>query len=229
MVNKSTNSDCGHRVSGSNSRVSHRLVHTSIVVGCTILSAAIMYCVASIYGSIRGGEIFVFSMAPLLCVSALMMVLGAVTSRSSRKAKIALIVICLGPATGIAGVYLASDISFRANGPADRFRDYLADPIPASVTQIRFATLQEEIDPDLVLWFRIMKPDLDRIIQNQGYYRVTPGKFANRNDYFNNPSYLRIGDGDEFYQRVNQFGEVFTLRVNEQHTAGVFRRDSLPR
>jgi hypothetical protein len=196
---------------------------TVAAFGATIIN----FFLAVNFGSLAAGEIFVFSMLPVgLCVL-IALVIAILTPPKSRYGVWALAILCLLPALIIAAIFIADDIAFRRNGPFDRFRDHLAKVIPASVSGLAFVPYAErQGETALMLRFSIAPADLDRILANDGFVRVQPGKLHNVNDTFNNAAYLAIGNADEFYQRTDALDEVGTLRVNKEHTAVVFRNET---
>jgi hypothetical protein len=111
--------------------------------------------------------------------------------------------------------------------PYDRFRDYVASPIPAGVKNLEFMSLEEQISPDLMLRFDVAPEDLDNIISNLKMKRVELKSLPNPKDFFRYPYYLPL-DGDDFeiYQGKDHNDEVLTLKMNKSHTRAIFRKES---
>jgi hypothetical protein len=197
----------------------------------TVISAAsaatvICFSIEEIYGSMSGGEMFIFGMVPVALCSLVALIFSIIMAPKSKRALCSLAILCLLPAIVIAARWITQDIEFRINGPSDRFRDHLAKAIPASVGRLAFVPYEErQGETALMLRFNIAPADLERLISDDGFVRVQPGNLHNVNDTFNDPAYLKIGNADEFYQRAAGHDEVDTLRVNKEHTAVVFRNE----
>jgi len=205
---------------------SHRPTHAVIVVISGIASSGLIFFTAITFGSIRGVELFVMGMVPVAFFSLLALAIALIKSTSGRPFKIFLALLCLAPSLFILANFITQEVKFRINGPSDRFRDYVSNPIPASVTSLKFVEMVDTVDPVLVLRFNISPADLDRLIRDEGYVRVSPGTLRNPTDRFNAANYLRLGSDDELYQHGNQDGDEFTLRVNKEHSAAFFRQES---
>ena len=207
--------------------VSHRITHGVIVVVCGMISTFIMLVAANIYGSIRGGLVFIGGMVPIVLVLGIALGVGLYVRVSRWRFKTALVIVCLAPSLLILWNYDYTDKELRRNAPLNGFRELIANPIPASATAIRFEPVGNWGRAQKIIWFEIAKPDLDGILAKKGYVQVTPGTFAPPIDRFNDANYLRIGDDDELYQWTDRGGDCFMLRVNKTHTAAVFRWDDL--
>ncbi|MBX9627851.1 MAG: hypothetical protein K2X82_28895 [Gemmataceae bacterium] len=96
--------------------------------------------------------------------------------------------------------------------PADRFRDNLASPVPASVSNLRFVPLDESKRPDLMLRFDIAPADLDEILARQGFRRVSLDELLRHDDLFRDPSYLPIDGDDELFQARVAWGTVAVIK-----------------
>lgn len=111
--------------------------------------------------------------------------------------------------------------------PYDRFRDHVASPIPASVKNLKFIPLEEQISTDLMLRFDVAPEDFDNIVANSKMKVVEPKSLPNPTDFFQHRYYLPIDDGDfELYQGKDHHDEVLTIKTNKSHTHVVFRKES---
>lgn len=108
----------------------------------------------------------------------------------------------------------------------DRFRDDVADPIPASVSDLRFVGLDDGISPGLMFRFDIDRVDLDAILTRLGLSRVEPGAMLDPTDFFQYPYYLPLEGEFEVYQGKGALGEVLTIKTNKARTHAIFRRQS---
>lgn len=108
--------------------------------------------------------------------------------------------------------------------PADRFRDHLASAVPPSVTNLRFVPLSESKLPDLMFRFDIAPADLDDILAERGFKRVSPGELPRQNDLFRDPGYLPLGGDDQTFQGQDKWGTVMVIKTNGTHTHAIFRR-----
>jgi len=133
--------------------------------------------------------------------------------------------ICLLPAAWFAGLAIEDHIYVRYYAVYDRFRDSLASPIPKSVTNLRFNTLEEEINADASFRFDIAPTDLEAIIRQKGLKLVPPDALRCPEDYFKYPYYLPVRGPFVLYQGVDQDGSVLTLKVNEAQDQAIFRKE----
>src|SRR4051812_45531613 len=100
---------------------SGRLRGAAVVVSSGFLATILCFILANVYGSIRGGEVFIFMTAPVCVFGLIALVLAMVIPPKSRRGFAGLIVLCLSPALLMAVILIAQNISFRIDGPSDRF------------------------------------------------------------------------------------------------------------
>jgi hypothetical protein len=134
--------------------------------------------------------------------------------------------ICLLPAGFFAGFAIEDHIYVRHYAVYDRFRDNLANPVPKSVTNLRFNTLKEAINPDASFRFNIAPADLEEIIRQRGLKLVQPDALKCPADYFKFPYYLPLRGPFNLYQGTDSADNVLTLKVNEARDQVVFRLES---
>ncbi|MDA0835430.1 MAG: hypothetical protein O2955_10895 [Planctomycetota bacterium] len=109
----------------------------------------------------------------------------------------------------------------------DRFRDFLLDPIPESVTELRFVNRDDERPGvGLMLRFKIHPDDFEKIAVAKNLHRRQPGEFLRDDDPFNDPDFFKIGDNDELYESFRTESGSYSLRVNAEHTEVVFQSDN---
>jgi hypothetical protein len=111
------------------------------------------------------------------------------------------------------------------HAPYDRFRDYLASPVPQSVSNLRFVPFEDSITPDLMFQFDIDPADMDAILKNLKLEQVDPHKMLNPKDFFQYPYYLPIEGGYHFFQGKDKSGNVLTIKTNELHSHAIFRQE----
>jgi hypothetical protein len=129
----------------------------------------------------------------------------------------------------IPGCYVISNIHSRASFRAlvyDRFRDNLQSPIPASVSNLRFVPLEEQVRPDLMFRFDIDPADLDAILERLKLARIDPKSMLNPKDFFQHPYYMPLEGEYRLFQGKDKFGEVLTIKTNESHSHAIYRRES---
>jgi hypothetical protein len=110
--------------------------------------------------------------------------------------------------------------------PGDRFRDHLASPVPASVSDLRFVPLEEQIRPHLMFRFDIAADDLDALIAKLALKRVEPESLLNPLDFFRYPHYLPLEGPYHVFQGADHYGEVLTIKTNAEHSHAIFRKES---
>lgn len=108
----------------------------------------------------------------------------------------------------------------------DRFQDHLASPVPKSVVNLRFVSLEEGISTDLMFQFDIDPADMDAILKNLQMEKVDPDKMLNPKDFFQYPYYMPIAGGYHVFQGKDKFDEVLTIKTNESHSHAIFRKES---
>ena len=144
-------------------------------------------------------------------------------SKSSCAAIFSLSFLCAGCSMASA---VRKKIEYHYYLPYDRFRDQLADPVPGSVSNLRFLTREEEIGTGLAFRFDIAPEDLDEIITRLKMRRVDPEDMLNPFDFFQHPYYIPLeGDYHLYQARVDSKGDVLTLKVNATHSHAIFRRE----
>ena len=130
------------------------------------------------------------------------------------------------PCGGCLGIEQTRDaIQHRYYYPYDRFRDNLG-PVPGSVTNLRFVTMEEGIRPDLMFQFDIAPADLDAILEQKQLKRVDPAAMLNPKDFFQYPYYMPIGGDFHLFQGTGEYGNVLTIKTNETHSHAIFRKES---
>ena len=108
----------------------------------------------------------------------------------------------------------------------DRFQDTLASPVPKSVSNLRFVSLEEGIVTDLMFEFDIDPADMDAILARLKLERVDHKNMLNPKDFFQHAYYMPV-DGDyQVFQGKDKFDEVLTIKTNGSHTHSVFRKES---
>jgi len=83
-------------------------------------------------------------------------------------------------------------VHLRYNAIYDRFRDNLVAPIPASVSDLKFFSLEEQHDTHLIFRFTISPEDLDQIIKSKGFVQIDRTQFRRRDDLFTHVEYLPV-------------------------------------
>ncbi len=115
----------------------------------------------------------------------------------------------------------------------DRFRDYIVDPIPASVTDLRFIGLDEAHSLHLMLRFTISPEDLADIIRSKGFTQISASQFRQPDDLFTHPEYLPLAEPATYYI-INDIkagypdkgvGVGYTLKVSADRKHVIFRRE----
>jgi hypothetical protein len=206
---------------------SDRLTHAAIVAVSTIAAVALLLWLARTYGSIRGGELFIFTAVPTLFVAVVALTIGLIVRRTSAFGKVGLSILCLAPALLFSGCFILQHRQAVQSGIMANFRWHLLDPIPASVTDIE--PVESVRAPVLVsetcyaLRFNIAPQDFDRLVDARQFKRVHSGQLADPHDAFNDPAYLKMGDNDELYQVSPVPGTLYTLRATEGHTRAIVR------
>ncbi len=114
----------------------------------------------------------------------------------------------------------------------DRFRDYLADPIPMSVSNLKFIPFEKKHETHLMFQFTISPDDLEKIIRIKGFQKIGTKSFRRPDDLFTHPEYLPLPEPAEFYIIINDvntypdegIGTGYTLKVSaDRHV--IFRRE----
>ncbi len=108
--------------------------------------------------------------------------------------------------------------------PGDRFQDHLSSPVPVSVTNLRFVPLSQSRRPDLIFQFDIATADMDEILVQRGFKRVSPDQLLRHDDLFRDPAYLSLGADDQLFQAKDMGGTVMVIKTNAARTHAVFRR-----
>lgn len=116
----------------------------------------------------------------------------------------------------------------------DRFRDNLASPIPESVEDLEFISLEEKHAPNLSFRFKISPDDLDKIIEAKTFVEIDRTQFPRPDDLFIYPEYLPLKEPTKFYifEDIDQgypdegIGELYTLKVSADRREVIFRRES---
>jgi len=131
-------------------------VHVGIVVASFVAATVMIFIIARVYGSIRGGEVFILGMAPVGVCFLVALCIGLLVPVTGRRGKISLALICLVPAILLGAHCIVDDISLRINGPSDRFRDYITTQIPTTVSNLEFVPFDRIVqDMSLKLRFDI--------------------------------------------------------------------------
>jgi hypothetical protein len=108
----------------------------------------------------------------------------------------------------------------------DRYRDHLASPVPMSVSNLRFVSLEEQITPELMFRFDIDPADLDAILKRLKMERVNPKSMLNPKDFFQYPYYMPLDGKYHVFQGKDEVDRVLTIKTNESHTHVIFRMES---
>lgn len=206
--------------------IADRFIRLIVAIVATIVGAAIAFVVANVYGSIRAPEVFLLGLQWTVMVSAITTIIALILPELRGLGKLVVFLIILFPSLWIGGIAIFESSRQDVNGPSDRFRELLQNPIPSTVHNIQFIPLAAKIETDLFLRFTISSSDFDRIIQSHQYSPTEPYKLFRKNDRFNDANYLRIAFDDELYQARGPYGEVHTIRVNREHTSVVFRYET---
>jgi hypothetical protein len=208
-----------------NGTVKVRLQYISLVGGLFVASVGIIAVLCPFAGP-STGDLLLFMLGGILA-SHLLAGFVSLFLRTFRWTSALLIgLICLLPAACYAGLALKSHIYLQHYAAWDRFRDQLANPVPKSVTNLRFNTVEEEINGDLSFRFNIAPTDLQEIIRQKGFKLVQPDAMKCPKDYFKYPYYLPVRGPYVLYQGVDHDGNVSTLKVNEAQDQVIFREES---
>ena len=131
------------------------------------------------------------------------------------------------PTGGCLGLQeIRKEINHRYYLPYDRFADHLASPVPKSVSNLRFVSMEEGVGTDLMFQFDIDPADLDFIMKNLNMKQVDPNNMLNPKDFFQYPYYMPIEGGYHLFQGKDKYEEVLTIKTNESHSHAVFRIES---
>lgn len=106
----------------------------------------------------------------------------------------------------------------------DRFRDFLLDPIPESVQELRIVHA-DDYTPQLglMLRFKIHPDDFQKIATAKNLQRRQPGELHREDDLFNESDFLRMGGGDELYESFRVDRGSYSFKVNADHTEVIFQ------
>jgi hypothetical protein len=111
--------------------------------------------------------------------------------------------------------------------PYDRFRDEITSPVPKSVSNLHFLTMEEQVEPNLAFEFDIDPGDMDSILRKMGLARKNPDKLLNPKDYFQFDYFMPV-DGDyQIYQQPEYLDAhyVVTMKLSAKHDHAVFRSE----
>lgn len=152
--------------------------------------------------------------------------IGMLFTRISVVSAIIVCVVCLIPLGALSAMRGAELYHMKYTAPSDRFRYYLADPIPKSVSNIKFVPLSEKYAINLVFRFSIAPDDLAKIIADKGFKEVGETGFRRPDDLFTHEEYLPLEGKPTYYQATDEYGNELTLKVSEDRRFVVFRRES---
>lgn len=110
--------------------------------------------------------------------------------------------------------------------PYDRFRDHLVSPVPKSVSNLRFVSMEDGISPNLMFQFDIDPADMDAILEMLKLNRVDSKNMLNPKDFFRHVYYMPVEGEYHVFQGKGRFDEVLTIKTNEAHTHAIFRVES---
>ena len=202
-----------------------RLQHIVLVGVLFAVSVGVTFASCPFAGPATG-ELFLFMLGWVLVSHLLAGIVSLFLRKFTLISALFLGLICLLPASFFAGHAIKDNIYLRHYAVWDRFRDELANPIPKSVSHLRFNTIEEDINPDLSFRFSIEPKDLQEIIRVKRLKLVRPDDLRCPQDYFKYPYYLPVRGSFVLYQGVDKAGSVLTLKVNEAHEQAIFRKES---
>ncbi len=131
------------------------------------------------------------------------------------------------PTGGCLGVQeTRKEINYRYYLPFDRFRDNLATPVPKSVSNLRFVSMEEGVSTDLMFQFDIDPADVEAILKWRKLERVDPKNMLNPKDFFQYAYYMPVEGGYHVFQGKDKFDDVLTIKTNESHSHAIFRKES---
>ncbi len=208
-----------------NAAVKTRLKHVGIVALCFPVSIVIGGVSCPFAGPSTPDALF-FILGCVVASHVFALVVSVAFPKLNWCTVAAIVAICVAPALFFAAHAITDNIHLRYFAVWDRFRDTLADPIPSSVKGLRFTTLEETINPDLGFRFDIDPDDLRAIIQAKKLKNKDPDELKCPRDFFKHPYYLPLPGKYVLYQGPDQYGDILTLKVNEEHTHAIFRKES---
>ncbi len=200
---------------------------TLVVIG-TGLSTLIIYSLASIYGSFGAAEWLCLGMVPVILFGAIALTVALLSKAATRSRIGVLLMLSLAPATVSWLAVVAVSKAQAAAAPYDRLRDLLGGDSMPGIVHASFVGHDRSLDDSLTIQFHFAGGDFDRIVKANRFEKIQNRYFINLNDRFNDGQYLKIGDGDEFYQRPSPSGGsgMDTIRVNREHTSVILRSES---
>lgn len=202
-----------------------RLKHIPFVFACGLLTLAGAPFVTPFAG--MGTPDLVMGILAGVAASHLAgLLVGFAFERVSKISAVVVCAICLVPLGFLSVLHVKDAIHLNYYAPSERFRDNLADPIPRSVSNIRFVPLKECYEPNLILRFSISPEDLEKVIHDKGFLRIDAEGFRRPDDLFTHEEYLPMEGRPSFYLATDRFGEVHTLKVSEDRRSVIYRRES---
>ncbi len=141
----------------------------------------------------------------------------------TRKSIILIGLICLAPALFFTGYAIKEGVYHHLYGARDRFHDYLGDPVPSGVGNLKFLSFEEAVKSHLAFRFDIDPGSLKEIITAKGFNKTKAADLKCPSDLFKDPEYLPLAGEYVFYQGVDEYGNVLSLKVNKAHTHAIFR------
>jgi len=151
-------------------------------------------------------------------------VIAALIRRVSILSCIIVFAVTFLPTGGCLGVQeIWKEINYRYYLPFDRFRDNLASPVPKSVSNLCFVSLEDGVSTDLMFQFDIDPADLEAIMNRLEMKQVDPKNMLNPKDFFQYPYYMPVDGGYHVFQGKDKFDEVLTIKTNESHSHAIFQ------
>jgi hypothetical protein len=200
-----------------------RFGHLGVVAGCFFISFFITGASCPFAGPSTPDALF-FMLGIVLVVHLIVAVVSLVISRFTLISALLVSLICLAPSLFFAVIAIREDIYDRHYLVYDRVRDQLVDPVPESVKNASFVTLDEMIFTHLCFRFDIAPEDLRRIIKAKGLKLTKPEDLKCPADFFLYPYYIPVEGPYVLYQATIEYDQVITLKVNQAHTHAIFRR-----
>jgi len=195
-------------------------IHLSVVALSFILSVMALLWIQPF-----PGHVIDFMVSRILWAHALAAIAGVLIPKVTR-ISCAIVFVIAFAWTGLFGIgAIRGAIYVRYYAVFDRFRDHLADPLPKSVSNLRFVPLAKQIKPDLAFQFDIAPADWDAILEKLKLERVEADAMLNPKDFFQYPYYLPLAGEYQLFQGKDKFGDVLTIKTDESHSHVIFRSE----
>jgi hypothetical protein len=201
-------------------------VHLPLVALSFLISLPLTLGIEGIVFLENPGGFLVCIAAYLIVIHVIAAVVGLLFHKASLFSCVTVFAISFLPCGGCLAVEKIQNTIKHSNAPYDRFRENLVTPVPASVSNLRFVPLDEQIRPDLAFRFDIAPEDLDAILTKLNMKQVDPTNMLNPSDYFQYPFYLPMVGPYQVFQGTDKYGQVLTIKTNELHSHAIFRSES---